>query len=198
MSGGEKARVALAKTIVSKANFLLLDEPTNHLDIHSVDLLVEALNKYEGSYILVSHDRYFLDRTVEHIFRFEGNGMLRQYPGNYSAFLEARQKEEGESAAVKHETNVRVAKQERAHSPTVKRKLSFKERNELEMLETRIQEAERRQSEIETELAANSSDAHLVHQLFKERETLLVQLARVVGANEQADGISSRNRISPP
>src|SRR5204863_5785779 len=68
LSGGEKARVALAKTIASKANFLMLDEPTNHLDIHSVDLLVEALNKYEGSLILVSHDRYFISRLANKIW----------------------------------------------------------------------------------------------------------------------------------
>jgi ATP-binding cassette subfamily F protein uup len=128
--------------------------------------------------VVVSHDRYFLDRTVDHIFRFEGNGVLRQYPGNYSAFLETRQKEERESAAVKPKTKTRYPKPETSQAPTVKQKLSFKERNELDALEIRIQEAERRQAEIETELAANSSDAHLVHKLFKERETLMAQLAR--------------------
>src|ERR1700737_5026012 len=76
LSGGEKARVALAKTIISKANFLLLDEPTNHLDIHSVELLVEALNKYEGSYILVSHDRYFISKTANTIWEIE-NGKIK-------------------------------------------------------------------------------------------------------------------------
>ena len=68
LSGGEKARVALAKTMVSKANFLLLDEPTNHLDIHSADLLIDALNRYQGSYILVSHDRYFISKTANKIW----------------------------------------------------------------------------------------------------------------------------------
>ena len=178
LSGGERRRLSLLRVLMSAPNVLLLDEPTNDLDIQTMLTLEDYLDSFNGCLVVVSHDRYFLDRTVEHIFRFEGNGMLRQYPGNYSAFLEARQKEEGESAAVKHETNVRAAKQERAQSPTVKRKLSFKERHELEMLEARIQAAEQRQAEIETELAANSSDAHLVHQLFKERETLLVQLAR--------------------
>ncbi|MEO8415037.1 MAG: ABC-F family ATP-binding cassette domain-containing protein [Ginsengibacter sp.] len=82
LSGGEKARVALAKTIVSKANFLLLDEPTNHLDIHSVDLLIEALNKYEGSYILVSHDRYFVNQTANKIWEIE-DYKIREFVGTY-------------------------------------------------------------------------------------------------------------------
>src|SRR5690606_5876713 len=81
-SGGEKARVALAKTIVSKANFLLLDEPTNHLDMHSVDLLIEALNKYEGSYILVSHDRYFVNKTANKIWEIE-DYKIREFVGTY-------------------------------------------------------------------------------------------------------------------
>ena len=82
LSGGEKARVALAKTIVSKANFLLLDEPTNHLDMHSVDLLIEALNKYEGSYILVSHDRYFVNKTANKIWEIE-NYKIKEFVGTY-------------------------------------------------------------------------------------------------------------------
>ena len=82
LSGGEKARVALAKTIVSKANFLLLDEPTNHLDIHSVDLLIEALNKYEGSYLLVSHDRYFVNQTANKIWEIE-DYKIKEFVGTY-------------------------------------------------------------------------------------------------------------------
>ena len=83
LSGGEKARVALAKTIASKANFLMLDEPTNHLDIHSVDLLVEALNKYEGTIILVSHDRYFISRIANKIWEIEDHKIL-EFKGSYA------------------------------------------------------------------------------------------------------------------
>jgi ATP-binding cassette subfamily F protein 3 len=80
LSGGEKARVALAKTIISRANFLMLDEPTNHLDMHSVDLLVEALDRYEGSMILVSHDRYFISKTANKIWSIE-NGQIVEFKG---------------------------------------------------------------------------------------------------------------------
>ena len=91
LSGGEKARVALAKTIVSKANFLLLDEPTNHLDIHSVDLLIEALNKYEGSYILVSHDRYFVNKTANKIWEIE-NYKIKEFVGGYDEWEEMKKR----------------------------------------------------------------------------------------------------------
>ena len=90
LSGGEKARVALAKTIVSKANFLLLDEPTNHLDMHSVDLLIDALNKYEGSYILVSHDRYFVNKTANKIWEIE-DYKIKEFVGNYDEFERFKQ-----------------------------------------------------------------------------------------------------------
>jgi ATP-binding cassette subfamily F protein 3 len=98
LSGGEKARVALAKTMVSKANFLLLDEPTNHLDMHSVELLAGALNKYEGSYILISHDRYFISQTANKIWEIVDH-QIKEFKGTYAEWVEwnermaAKQKE---------------------------------------------------------------------------------------------------------
>lgn len=86
LSGGEKARVALAKTIVSKANFLMLDEPTNHLDMHSCDLLIEALNKYEGSIILVSHDRYFVSKTANKIWEIVDH-QIKEFKGGYEEWV---------------------------------------------------------------------------------------------------------------
>ncbi len=177
LSGGERRRLYLLRVLMGAPNVLLLDEPTNDLDIQTMVTLEDYLDGFGGCLVVVSHDRYFLDRTVEHIFRFEGDGRLRQYPGNYSAFLEARQKEEREVTLAKPEKNVRPAKQEQEKPSTARRKLSFKEQKELKELETRIEEAEGRNSEIETELTANSSDAYLVHQLYDERERLALQLA---------------------
>lgn len=86
LSGGEKARVALAKTIISKANFLLLDEPTNHLDIHSNELLIEALNRYEGSFVLVSHDRYFISKTANKIWEIVDH-QIKEFKGGYEEWV---------------------------------------------------------------------------------------------------------------
>ncbi len=105
LSGGEKARVALAKTMVSKANFLLLDEPTNHLDMHSVELLAGALNKYEGSYILISHDRYFISQTANKIWEIVDH-QIKEFKGTYAEWVEwnermaAKQKENKGSGIV--------------------------------------------------------------------------------------------------
>src|SRR6185503_15847847 len=93
LSGGERRRLYLLRVLMSAPNLLLLDEPTNDLDIQTLVRLEEYLDSFPGCLIVVSHDRYFLDRTVESIFRFEGNGRVEEYPGNYSAFLEARDRE---------------------------------------------------------------------------------------------------------
>ena len=99
LSGGEKARVALAKTIISKANFLMLDEPTNHLDMHSVDLLAEALDKYEGSLILVSHDRYFISKTANKIWEIV-DGKIVEFKGGYTEWVEWKERMEKQKKSV--------------------------------------------------------------------------------------------------
>lgn len=91
LSGGEKARIALAKTIISKANFLMLDEPTNHLDMHSVELLIEALNKYQGSIILVSHDRFFVSQTANKIWEIVDEE-IKEFKGTYNEYLEWKER----------------------------------------------------------------------------------------------------------
>jgi len=106
LSGGEKARVALAKTMISKANFLLLDEPTNHLDMHSSDLLVEALNKYEGSYILVSHDRYFISKTANKIWEIIDH-KIKEFKGGYEEYVAWKERMTRESLVNSRESGVR-------------------------------------------------------------------------------------------
>ena len=112
LSGGERARVALAKVILDKANFLLLDEPTNHLDIQSVNVLVEVLNKYEGTYIVVSHDRYFLSRIANKIWYID-NKELKEYPGTYHEF-EIWQAEQKALKPTKSAPVTKLAKAEKA------------------------------------------------------------------------------------
>ena len=103
LSGGEKARVALAKTIVSKANFLLLDEPTNHLDMHSCDLLIEALNKYEGTFILVSHDRYFVSKTANKIWEIVDHE-IKEFKGGYEEYVAWKERMAKASSSQKFRT----------------------------------------------------------------------------------------------
>ena len=104
LSGGEKARVALAKTIISKANFLLLDEPTNHLDMHSCELLIESLNKYEGTFVLVSHDRYFVSKTANKIWEIIDHE-IKEFKGGYEEYV--AWKERMQSAARSQQSAVK-------------------------------------------------------------------------------------------
>jgi ATP-binding cassette subfamily F protein 3 len=161
LSGGEKARVALAKVIASKANFLMLDEPTNHLDIHSVDLLVEALNKYEGSLILVSHDRYFISRIANKIWEID-NHQIREFKGSYAEWedwKERRDKAEAEAkklqvAAPKVEkVEVKVEKApEKIISNDVKKELQ-KLKNRFKQLEEKLAVLNTNKNTLENKLA---------------------------------------------
>ncbi|MDB5198684.1 MAG: ATPase component of transporter with duplicated ATPase domain [Chitinophagaceae bacterium] len=147
LSGGEKARVALAKTIVSKANFLLLDEPTNHLDIHSVDLLIDALNKYEGTYILVSHDRYFVNQTCNKIWEIE-NYKIKEFVGNFEEWEEWKQRqakaanEKGKAAGDKLTVKSAEVKVETKHANTPKNSIDKNAQKELQKTQKQFQQLE--------------------------------------------------------
>lgn len=154
LSGGEKARVALAKTIISKANFLMLDEPTNHLDMHSVDLLAEALDKYEGSLILVSHDRYFISRTANKIWEIVDEKIV-EFKGTYAEWVEWKERmrsqiqEKKENKPEKKEPIVKPV-------PTSVDKEKQKERKKLQKqfddVEARVNQLKKEKSEIEYQL----------------------------------------------
>ncbi len=140
LSGGEKRRLLLLKVLVKSPNFLILDEPTNDLDIDTLNVLEQFLENFGGCLILVSHDRYFMDKLVEQLFIFEGDGYIRPYNGNYSDYrneLNEREREtENQKKAPKIEVSVTVA-------PVVeKKKLSYKEQKELETLESEMAKLE--------------------------------------------------------
>jgi ATP-binding cassette subfamily F protein uup len=181
LSGGERRRLYLLKILMSSPNVLLLDEPTNDLDIPTLMALEEYLDDFPGALIVVSHDRYFLDRTIEHVFKFTGGGVLREYAGDYTAYLETHNREEagnasGKKAEKASENNTKSNLKETESK--VFEKLSFKEKRELETLETEIAAAEKRQIEIEKQLSLSASDAALVHELFSEQQNLNDKLDR--------------------
>jgi ATP-binding cassette subfamily F protein uup len=169
LSGGERRRLYLLRILMQAPNVLILDEPTNDLDIPTLAVLEDYLQSFKGCLIVVSHDRYFLDRTIEHLFRFE-SGKLRNYPGNYSVFLERQAAELAESQA-----NAKVEKSNVKVQQQTERKLSYKERQELQTVEAAIAAAEARKAAIETELAENPSYER-VQALCSELETLNAQL----------------------
>ncbi len=154
LSGGEKARVALAKTIASKANFLLLDEPTNHLDMNSVELLIDALRKYQGSYILVSHNRYFVSKTATKIWEIR-NHKIKEFDGGYEEW-EQWNKDHPENVAPKIHEEKEKKKSERKPEITSedreKRKELQKLKKQFDQLEARIEKMKTEKSALEARL----------------------------------------------
>lgn len=176
LSGGEQRRLYLLRVLMSAPNLLMLDEPTNDLDIQTLVRLEEYLDSFAGCLVAVSHDRYFLDRTVESIFRFEGNGRIKEYAGNYTAFLETRQRDVAGLVVTES-----APKPARTAGPSPRpRRLSFKERREFEELEKRIELAETRKGELERQLAASSSDFVTVEAAYSELQSLTQQLEKDV------------------
>jgi ABC transport system ATP-binding/permease protein len=169
LSGGEKRRLFLLRVLMAAPNVLILDEPTNDLDVQTLAVLEEYLEDFNGCVIVVSHDRYFLDRTVDTIFALESGGNLRQYPGNYSVYLDYKKAEE--EVATKPQTPVaksspsapekNTSKPESLPSSTTKpRKLSYKEKREFEQLEVEIPQMEAEKQQLEKTLYHNPPTAY--------------------------------------
>jgi ATP-binding cassette subfamily F protein uup len=156
LSGGEKRRLFLLRVLMSAPNVLILDEPTNDLDVQTLAVLEEYLEDFNGCVIVVSHDRYFLDRTVDTIFAFESDGNLRQYPGNYSVYLDLKKTEEDREATVKAKKSPEPKNPQSENPKPKNNKLSFKEKREYEALELQIPQLEAEKEEIEQMITDNT------------------------------------------
>jgi ATP-binding cassette subfamily F protein 3 len=154
LSGGEKSRVALAKTLISEANFLLLDEPTNHLDIMSVSILVQALNQFEGTFLVVSHDRDFISRIANKIWWIEDQE-IKEYPGSYDEWFwwyTREQEKKAQSASVSLGVKKAVDKKKDSSKPKTDNSSQLKQK-EISSVEDEIEVMESELKKIETLLA---------------------------------------------
>ncbi|PSN18861.1 multidrug ABC transporter ATP-binding protein [filamentous cyanobacterium CCP5] len=186
LSGGERRRLFLLRVLMEAPNVLILDEPTNDLDVQTLGVLEDYLEDFNGCVIVVSHDRYFLDRTVNTIFAFEDSGHLRQYPGNYSAYVELKAAREAEEKEQEREevremgrrgevTNGSRSAQISSPPPSAKtssqkpKKLSFNEKREYEQLETQIPEMEAEKENIDNRLYGDPPEDYGEVQQLSER-----------------------------
>lgn len=175
LSGGEKKRLQLLSILFRNPNFLILDEPTNDLDLPTLDILEDFLLEYPGCIIIVSHDRYFMDKIVDHLFVFEGNGAVRDFPGNYSQYREvakAEQKaitQEVKPAAILDTVEVKTEQTPQPSST----KLSYKEKRELEQLNTDIPKLEAEKAELETAMSEAGGD-------FQKIQTMGDRIAAII------------------
>jgi len=152
LSGGEKSRLYLVTVLMQNPNFLILDEPTNDLDIFTLAILEEYLASFKGCVIIVTHDRYFLDEIVDHLFVFRGDAVIKDFPGNYSQFSAYRKRKEMEENRLIQASQPK--KEKPRNFPVGPTKLSFKEKKELETLETEISQLEKEKTEIVNALSS--------------------------------------------
>ena len=184
LSGGEKRRLFLLTVLMKNPNFLILDEPTNDLDIVTLQTLEDFLEEFKGCVLIVSHDRYFIDRLVDHTFVLEGNGSIKDYPGNYTEYrtwISEQKEEEKENLRT---NSAKIAEASIAPKPELKqevkapvvKKLSFKLQRELEDLEKEIPEMEAKKLRLEDELASGIIDYNEIQKLSDELKALTEEL----------------------
>lgn len=148
LSGGEKRRLYLAMVLMSKPNFLILDEPTNDLDIQTLEILEDYLSKFSGCLIVISHDRFFMDRCVDHTFVFMGDGVIKDFPGNYSEYRAWKEAHEKEEATVQKQKAESKPVKPRSNNRDKSQKLTFKEKREFEDLTESIERLTKEKEEL--------------------------------------------------
>lgn len=184
LSGGEKRRLFLLTVLMKNPNFLILDEPTNDLDIVTLQTLEDFLEEFKGCVLIVSHDRYFIDRLVDHTFVLEGNGSIKDYPGNYTEYRNWISEQREEEKENLRNNSAKAAEAALAPKPELKqevkipvvKKLSFKLQRELEDLEKEIPEMEAKKMRLEDELASGISDYNEIQKLSDELKALTEEL----------------------
>ena len=177
LSGGEKRRLYLLTILMKNPNFLILDEPTNDLDIVTLQTLEDFLEEFKGCVLIVSHDRYFIDRLVDHTFVMEGNGTIKDYPGNYTEYRNWKQEQKNEEASVKPILQKIIPIEEKKEliietKAIPAKKLSYKVQREIEMLEVEIPQLEEKKKLLEMELSNSTSNFDLVQKLGSELKSL--------------------------
>lgn len=173
LSGGERRRLYLCSVLMQNPNFLVLDEPTNDLDIVTLQILEEYLANFHGCVIVVSHDRYFMDRVVDHLLVFRGNGEIKDFPGNYSQFREWESLPENQSVTTNTKSETQNSKPRLSEQ---KRKLTFKERFEFEQLEKDIAALEQEKSDIEAALSSGTISVEQITEMSKRLPVLNEEL----------------------
>lgn len=178
LSGGERRRLYLATVLMRSPNFLVLDEPTNDLDIMTLAVLEDYLVNFKGCVIAVSHDRFFLDRIVDHLFVFEGDGKVRDFPGDYSTYRHCLAEREKERKAAAHSSDKITEDNSRSSKPRQERprKLSFKERREMESLEQETEALAKEKAEIEALLSGGTADGDLIAKVSKRLNEISARL----------------------
>lgn len=172
LSGGEKRRLYLLIVLMQNPNMLILDEPTNDLDIMTLNVLEEYLSEFKGSLLIVSHDRYFLDKCVDHLFVFEGDGKIKDFVGHYSEYREFIKEREAEERSAQRNTTQQKPQQQRTHD-TSKRKLSFKEQKELEQLEADLATLGEERATLENEISSGTLPYERLSEVSKRIEELI-------------------------
>ena len=157
LSGGERRRLYLLTVLMANPNFLVLDEPTNDLDIMTLNVLEDYLRSFAGCLLVVSHDRFFIDKIVDHVFAFEGDGAIRDFPGNYTQYADKREEEERLARSAERAAAPAPAPKPRATQEAPKpRRLSFKEQQELRQLEADIDALTAERATLEADLSSGS------------------------------------------